>query len=35
MRTPADMMPAVLLVHGEGFISVGIRSLAGKVAWLS
>jgi hypothetical protein len=30
-----DVVPAVLLVHGEGVISVGIRRLAGKVAWLS
>jgi hypothetical protein len=32
---PADEVPAVLLVHGEGVISVGIRRVKGKVAWLS
>jgi len=32
---PGDVVPAVLLVHGEGFISVGIRRLTGRVAWLS
>ena len=32
---PLDVVPAVLLVHGEGVISVGIRRLTGKVAWLS
>src|ERR1700722_5570129 len=28
----ANEVPAVLLVHGEGFISVGIRRVTGKVA---
>jgi len=27
---PGDVVPAVLLVHGEGFISVGIRRLTGR-----
>ena len=30
-----DEVPAVLFVHGEGFISVGIKRLAGRMAWLS
>ena len=34
-RAPATEVPAVLFVHGEGVISVGIRGLAGNVAWLS
>jgi len=34
-QAPANEVPAVLLVHGEGFISVGIRRVTGKVAWLS
>jgi hypothetical protein len=34
-RAPAHEVPAVLLVHGGGFISVGIRRVTGKMAWLS
>src|SRR5580693_3798058 len=33
--TPDNEIPAVLLVHSEGFVSVGIRRLTGRVAWLS
>jgi hypothetical protein len=32
---PGDVVPAMLLVYGEGVISVGIRRLTGRVAWLS
>ncbi len=34
-QAPANEVPAVSLVHGEAFISVGIRRVTGKVAWLS
>jgi hypothetical protein len=34
-RAPDHEVPAVLFVHGEGFISVGIKRLAGRVSWLS
>jgi hypothetical protein len=34
-HAPDNEVPAVLFVHGEGFISVGIKRLAGRVAWLS
>jgi hypothetical protein len=32
---PATEVPAVLLVHAEGFISVGIRRLPGRLAWVN
>jgi len=31
----AAEIPAVLLVHGEGFVSVGIRRLPGRLTWLN
>lgn len=34
-HAPDHEVPAVLFVHGEGFVSVGIKRLAGRVAWLS
>jgi hypothetical protein len=34
-RAPPADVPVVLLVHGEGFMSVGIRRVTGRTAWLS
>jgi hypothetical protein len=34
-HAPDHEVPAVLFVHGEGFVSVGIKRLAGRMAWLS